>query len=57
MHADSNSGALMRECHAEAVPLMSSGSMMLRQRSTMVPQARQQLQRSSAMYEVIPTCL
>ena len=30
---------------------------MLRQRSTMVPQARQQLQHSSAMYEVISTCL
>ena len=57
MRADINSGALMREWYAEAVPLMSSGSMMLRQRSTMVPQARQQLQRSSAMYEVISTCL
>ena len=45
----------MSECHAESIPLMSSGSMMLRQRSTMVPRARQQLQHSSAMYEVIST--
>ena len=57
MRADTNSGALMGKWYAEAVPLMSSGSMMLRQRSTMVPQARQQLQRSSTMYEVISTCL
>ena len=57
MRADTNSGALMREWYAEAVPLMSSGSMMLRQRSIMMPQARQQLQHSSAMYEVIFTCL
>lgn len=45
----------MSDCDAESIPLMSSGSMMLRQRPTMVPQARQQLQHSSAMYEVLPT--